>query len=318
MSHIISLQPDVSRFLDSLDENLVTIVKDTPASILRDPKKLEYQTSVILHANQPVYLEKYAYLYLKRRFGIENLHVRHEHLTHDKKILPYICSDYHFEFDFSDKYIPFMKSILSNQSILSDKPFIFVLKNLHNANKSSQMALTRMIDTAANTKFIFTCSRLSFVENPIKSRSLMVNISFEIAKLHDFTLRFTGRNMTCDEFRETYAFHDYNYIVMLCELVTKNTSKFDTALKTLLTKLVKPKNNLSLILDIREFCYRAFHLNIPFSHICKRIIENFAHHDKIHDMVQLLSKEEHATKITSKDLLIYESTFIRISMIVSS
>lgn len=104
----------------------------------------------------------------------------------------YIISDYHLEFDpyfygNNDKHFVsnFLKNYISTNNILYDIPKIVYIKNADYLSTQTQMSLRRMIEkNNITTRFIFECSALNKIIDPLKSRFYIIrNPTPEINKI---------------------------------------------------------------------------------------------------------------------------------------
>jgi replication factor C subunit 3/5 len=105
-------------------------------------------------------------------------------IEENRKEVQYQYSPYHIEFtpcDFrtseSDIFLHFLKDYVKHPNIVYDIPKIVYIKNADNLTYQSKMALRRIIEkSTVTTRYIFECSNLSSMEEPLRSRFLMIRI----------------------------------------------------------------------------------------------------------------------------------------------
>jgi hypothetical protein len=289
--HLYNCSEELTNFLNDLDKHIYTLIKPNALSILNDVNKLNDIQCIILYGNESIYCETFFHVYLKNKYGSYTKYVK------DYEEVEYIYSDYHYEMNYNDKYIGFLKQILNNNNILGRKN-VFLLKNFDHISFETQQHILKLLEKNSAQFFIITKS-LSKICQPIISRSNCLNMSFPIENMKKFT---NGK--------------DIEKSLMLTIADLDNKPNFELLLDNLILKLSKCKNELEVITSIREYCYKIYHLCIPLSYIAKYTINHLKTHKKIFDIVQLAAKCDHILTISSKDLLIYETFFIELYQIL--
>lgn len=309
--HLVSLSKEISLFLNNLNDYLWKLIDDTPKKILINPELLQPINSIILFGNKSLYIDTYFHMYIEKLFSINKLNINEKTYVEKDKIINYQSSDHHFEFIYSDKYINFIKGIVSNENISGDQ-YIFYIKDIHNTTKSAQTQLVRLIDTSLNAKFIFTSNNLSLIDNAIKSRSLMINLSFNPEKIYACFVEIINKpDWTYEHFKKLYSIY-WDDILQILNNDNNNLNLYEQSLIKLLISLEKEKNKYNVINNIRNFCYKIYHLNISYVTIAKISINYFKQHKSIYKIVDIFAQNESLLKKSNKELIIYEKTFFEL------
>lgn len=228
--------------------------------------------------------------------------------------IEYEYSDYHFELVYSDKHIQFIKSIIKNKNILNS-PFVFIIKNIDLTSKTSQAPIKKLIDnTGSSAIFIFLTKTLNKVEMPIISRSMLINTSFKIENIYNvFKIQNPYEIMNLENFTSEYNKCNKNIIAFLIQY-EYNFKKLRILeqLDNLLDYLQKEKNMCKIIMRIREYVYRAYHVTFQLQEICKYIIDKYKNETYIIDIVNLASECDIEIIKSKKDILVYEKFFIKL------
>lgn len=227
--------------------------------------------------------------------------------------IEYEYSDYHFELVYSEKHIKFIKSIIKNKNI-SKSPFVFIIKNIDATTKTSQCPIKKLIDNNGSAIFIFLSRGLNKIENPIVSRSMLINTSFKLDNIYNvFKILNPEDKMNLEDFTIEYHKCNNSIIAFLIqyEYGFKKLRIFKE-LDKLLDNLKKEKNMLTAIMKIREYTYKAYHVTFPLQEISKYVIEKYKNESYITDIVKLSSDCDTEIIISKKELLVYEKFFINL------
>lgn len=250
-------------------------------------------------------------MYIEKLYNINKLNINEKVYMYNDKIINYQSSDHHFEFIYSYKYVDFIKGIVSNENISGDQ-YIFYIKDIHNAPKSDQTPLIRLIDTSLNTKFIFTSTNLSLIDNTIKSRSLLINLSFKPKNIYACFVKIIDKpHWTYEDFKKLYEIY-YDDIL---QILNNNNNLYiyeQSLIKLLIYIGGKEKNKYNIINNIRNFCYKIYHLNISYVTLAKISINYYKQHKYIYQIVDIFCKNESLLKKSNKELIIYEKTFLEL------
>lgn len=269
----------------------------------------------MLYGNEYAILNRIAQWVVKCMFGVKSLS--------NLRMVPFnpfkesdgefMLSDYHMEFDLTDKALEYIKSVIKNKTI-SSRSFVFIIKNAdHSLNRNLYLALRRLIDMNASSKFIITTSGLSFMEKSLLSRVLKVNCMFPFEKV-----------MVCDilvqqgidekELSDAYL-ENNNIITLLQHLSTKCEGLlWHKTVDQLIQTLKTEKKQLVIIMAIREVVYKLYHIGVGLNDICKYVIR---HHvtpktKNAHQIVWVAAHCDHAITQGNKDILLYEQFFLQL------
>lgn len=315
MSHLVSISKEISLFLNNINEYLPRLINEIALSIINNPKILDDIHSIIIYGNQSLYLEKWVHLYLQKLNNTTKLNLFNRIFQSNSENIDYVSSLYHFEFDYSDKYIALIKSIINNDPI-SSNPYVWLIKNIDRTSKNYQYPLSRIIDKSENSRYIFTSTNLSLIDKSLISRSLLINLSFNIDKMWIITKEIINdENLAFSDFKQSYYLND-NHILNLLSKSSHNILH-DKYLNKLLIIIEKGKKNYDIINSIRQYCYKIYHLNIPFNYIAKYIINHYSQHESIHKIVTIFAEQESILKKCNKQLFAYEKSFIELSLIIA-
>ena len=317
-----------------------SLINKTCKSLLSSPETMRDIRALILHGNEPLYLGIFANMLLKRLIGKDTLTTRKASYSYTNCNgtsidVEYEYSDFHFEIkDYSEKHVKLISSIVSNKSINS-KQFVFLIKGVSQTSKSSQLSLKQAIDYGSTCQYLFVTKTLSSIDTSILSRSVTINVSFPLANVYEVFCRVVSYKteydeedddveckgmMTMEKFVTMYTEHttNRNLLIMLIKHEHGGSEQcLFQALDKFLNKLEKHKNPLTSIALIREFTYKVYHLTIPLHVLCRYIINRYARHNYIGDIVSLAAKCDMECACGTRDILIYEQFFIKLLKIIS-
>ena len=284
---------------------------------------IEYPTNAIfLYANDFIYHEEYFKLLICKMFNITKVPELVE-------LEEYKHNSYYFQFDMS---IGAAESILKINTIIKnkhvcDKKFVFFITNFTYTG-----VFNRIIDRNQHVLFVFSSKTANEHHQGLISRCLMLNMSFKVNKVYDYMCANKDLKLSFDEFKTEFQHSHYSIPVFISKLETgslQNKAKYEQAICDLLDSYKKqdvksktkakaaPKiDQLELIKDTRDICYKLYHLCISLSHICKICIIHLENHKKIHDIVQICAKSEHKSTLSHKNILCYEQMFLNIAAII--
>ena len=314
---------DVSIFLDDIDHHLLSLIRNTYKPFITNASNFNDINIIILYGNNKRYLEAFFYSYLKNLYSIKNIKIhqntfQYVNSSNVSSDIEYYYSDYHFEFDYSDKYIKFIKSIIVNSSI-TGRQIVFFIKNMDKNNSDQQIGLTRLLEQYSNVKFIFTVNTLNNINNSILSRSICFNLSFSIEKIHIFLNSFLKTDYDFNTFLDYYHKSDSNIIIYLWNYNNNfNDTRLVQSIKSVLINITKERNHLNIVMKIRELCYRLYHMSIPISYIAKKVIEFYSQKKILQDVIELSAHCDHLSNIGTKDILVYEKYFLNIYKIIKN
>lgn len=276
----------------------------------------------VLYGNENIYMNHISNMMIKKMFNNRNIITKKTIFAYtnnlDTKIeVEYEYSDYHFEFEYSEKHIAFIKSIIQNKNI-SSRSFVFIIKNMDNTTKVSQFPLKKLMD-ANNAIYIFLTKSLNKIENAILSRSTIINTHFPILNIYKIFNSIIKKPIEFIEFEKHFN-NAHNSIVVL---LIQNENGFVQLrilqnLDNLINKIQKEKNMFEIIILIREFIYKAYHITFPLQYISKFVINKFIKEKYISDIVSLCAECDNDLNNTNKEILIYEKFFINLVKIIKN
>jgi hypothetical protein len=318
--HMLSYSPTVSTFLNDIEQHIPYLVSDTCQTLFKNTANVMVDIrSIILYGNSKTYLNTMAMIMIKKMFDIQNIRksIGSFSITHQGSLvdIEYTYSDYHFELDYTDKHIKFIKTLISNKT-MNNRPFIFVIKGL-DENAGNQIPLKQVIDgMSSNVQFIFLTKNLAKIDKTIISRSMLVNTAFQEQKIYQLVQNYTQSEIPFEIFHSMYETSNYSIVSVLLQLefgVNKNIRLYHH-LDQLLLKMKKEKNPQTLIEYIREFVYKVYHLTIPLDTLMKYIVNKFPGQIEIIALAAQCSCDLHCSG--NKTILAYERFFLNLPQLL--
>lgn len=312
----------VSKFLNDIENHIPNLVSPTCSTLIKTNVCNDIR-SIVLFGNNPSYLDIISIMVIKSRHDRQTITKRKGSFNYVNYCgiacdIEYEYSDYHFELDYSDKHITFIKSIIQNKSI-ANKPFIFIIKNIDDSNKSAQLPLKQIMDGTGNIQFIFTVKNCSKIEETLLSRSILINASFKIHTLYDVVKNITNSSINFDTFVSMYRNNDCSIVITLLQIEFGNKKPtLYTHLDLLMEKMKKEKSQFLVIQAIREYVYKIYHLTIPLDVICKYIIKKFENHKYIDQIISLAAECDHCCCNGNKNILVYEKFLVGLYKVIST
>ena len=305
---------EVCSFLNNLDDYIPILLNNKTLNIIIK-NIINDVNGILLTANEYGILNRIAQLVVKSMFNVDSLHVR-PCLYNPMKESDgeYLLSNYHMEFDLTDKALEYIKSVISNRNI-SQRQFVFIIKNAEpSINRNTYLALRRLIDINKSAKFIITTTTTSFMEKSLLSRLLMLNCHFPFDNIVTCGLldNYTS-SIPVDKLQNIYSNSNFNIVTLLQNL--SNNCKllmWQQSCDTLLEIIKKEKKDINVITSIRERTYKLFHVGVPLKDICKYIIQTNKDNKHITKIIKISAECDHMTCLGNKDLLLYEKFFLDI------
>jgi hypothetical protein len=303
---------EVCSFLNNLD-NYIPLLLNTKAFNIIIKNIINDVNGIVLTGNEYGILNRIAQLVVKSMFDIEQLHISTSYFNPIKeKDGHYLLSQYHMEFNLNEKALNYIKNIISNRNI-SQRQFVFIIKNAEpNINRHMYLALRRLIDMNSSAKFIVTTTSTSFIEKSLLSRLLTINCHFPFENIlkTDITNNYTISN---DELNQLYRSFNSNIITLLAHLSSDSKSLlWQQTCDKLLHIIAYEKKQINVIMSIREYVYKLFHIGIPLKDICKYIIEKNIDNIHISEIVAMAADCENSALQGNKELLYYEKLFLEL------
>lgn len=215
----------------------------------------------------------------------------------DRKEIFYRFSPYHIEFSPLDLasyenifFNGFLKEYIQTLNIGLQIPKIVYIKNAENLSYNSQSALRRMMEKCSDTcRFIFECTNLARVIEPIRSRCLLMRISFpRYDEIKTSMIKISKNNFNKDlseeEIKDVFEISkNFNYNlkhingILRCYLITGDMMKLSYVEKMdeILEYLNNHKNITNQQIErIREIVSELYIQLIPSHEIMNYIFKN--------------------------------------------
>ena len=157
-------------------------------------------TNMLISGNSGIGKNTLINIYLKENYNIIN--TINKTIKINNKTISFNVSNYHFEIDIynylnrNNAFIALIKELSSTHNILNQNKKIFVIKNVDQLTKSSQLKLRKLLERI-QTQFIFSTSYLSKIIEPLRSRFLLIRIPSPTKdQLCDETFRNTTSSLS--------------------------------------------------------------------------------------------------------------------------
>jgi len=298
-----------SNHLNSLLSSIIpTLLKQNARTVL-DNARVSGVNCNVLYGNDQVFLDAFIDAYVCKIAGGD---------TQVKKKNNDICtySDHHFEFDLSFEnfmdQIKYIRDIQKNKTIIDDVRVVYI-KNL---TKSRGKLLHHFIDNATFNLVIFISSpKLQDIDANIMSRASLVNMAFDKDAMYGYCNN-NIREVSRAEFDTLYALSLGNMINLVLRLECNNDIQFEKALVELLDAMLGSRSFLVCVTKIREFVYKAYHLNVPFAYMSRLILNKYKDSPKIRKIAALCASCDHKNKTVYKDIFVYEYFFLELRDVI--
>lgn len=312
---------ELSLFLSNLNNHIYELSSDKSIQFIRSAQNFHDINNYIFHGNAKLFLEVIFEEFIKQYFGIEKIikrtgTVQASSSSSSSQELNYIYSDYHFEFDYSDKFLDFIKLITSNTTITNRQIIIF-MKNVDIVPKNHQYALRRILERYQHVKFFMSCKTLSDMEPAIISRSFILNCSFPQQRVYSCLKGVFENQMDESKLTEVLKENNNNIISTIIYISNKfEKPKIEQHLVAFLKGMTKERNPLNIVMGVREICYKLFHLNVELPYVCSVVINTFAQHKKLVDIVALSASIDRKNCVSNKNIILYEKYLLELYRII--
>lgn len=291
--------------LNGVQDHVDGLVKDIPAQLLAQPS-LDFGCAVI-YGNDPIVLDAFFYKMVRNLHEKDKLTLRQNEL--------YTYSDYHFEFEFDSDFMAHIQTIqgIKRSRSINGSPHLVYIKGL---TKPRCKYLHHIIDTLGNNMVVVIAARsLCDVDENIRSRALMLNLSLDRDKMFAFCERHVKPGLDAEVFNEAYARSLGNVVGTILRIESGGFFAFEECVLKTVDTMQKSKSFLSAVLAMRETAYKIFHMNVPFAAVCKVILERFRDSAKQGTIAECCACHEHMISMTYKDLFVYERFFMEVMQI---
>lgn len=312
---------EVRTLLNNLDDYIPKLINQKALNIIQRNVIIDIN-GFILFGNEYAILNRIAQLVVKNMFHIPTLtNFRMAHFNPMKETEgQFILSDYHMEFELSERALEYIKSVITNRTI-SSRNFVFIIKNAEPLlNRNLYLALRRIIDMNSTSKFIITTSSLSFIEKSLLSRVLPLNCTFPFDMVKECDIINQIKNdITPKDMQEFYVESQGNIITLIQHLSTKcERMLWQKSIDKLIDTLKTEKKQLIVIMSVRELVYKLYHVGVGMKDVCRYVI---THHitsktKNTHQIIALAAHCDHAITQGNKDILLFEQFFLKLYKIL--
>lgn len=225
----------------------------------------------------------------------------------------YVCSDVHSEFDLSlenyEEQLEALKSLKRGNTLTGSQRLVYIRR----VPKEKCRLLHRYTEGTHGLIIFVGTQRLCDMDECIRSRASLINLAFEKEAVYGYCTEHIDPTITWESFERCYHLALGNIIgtVLRLECLPGGTL-IDASIKELIRSLKAAKSFLSIVTNIREFVYKAFHLNIPFPQICRSVIDVTREDVGAPQVVAICATYEHMLSMTYKDLFVYEMFFLEL------
>lgn len=313
-----SLCSELSLFLSNLNDHIYELSSNGCVQFIKNAANFQDINNFVFYGNIKIFLEVIFEEFIKQYYSIPQLKKSTGtfQASGSTTELSYTYTDYHFEFDYSEKYLEFIKTLTSNNTITKRQIIIF-MKNVDSVPKSHQHALRRMLEKYQHVKFFMSSKTLSDLEPAIKSRSFLLNCAFPQNKIYNCLRGVCDTQMEEGKFAEMLKENNHNIISTIIYISNNfEKPKIEQNLISFLKNMTKERNPLNVIMTIRELCYKLFHLNVELPYVCNIVIGQFSAHKKIKDIIALSAEIDTQNCRSNKNLILYEKYLLEIYKII--
>lgn len=242
-------------------------------------------TNMLIYGNPGSGKNTLINIYLKEKFDINKITTQKYKVNN--KVIFYDTSNYHFEIDIynylnrNNEFITLLKELSSTVNILNHNNKIFLIKNVDQLTRTSQMKLRKILEKV-KTQFIFTTSYLSQIIEPLKSRFFLVRIPSpkkddkikilkNICKHENIKISKRSINILLDK---TNNMKELITLLQICYQTGKFKNK-NLNYINILDKIIKILNKLDVknYKKFRDLIYSLKLINIPYTKYIHYIIK---------------------------------------------
>jgi hypothetical protein len=274
---------------DLLNTDIDELLEDSSKRLI--PELPNITNCIVLYGNEPWFLEAYC----KKIVGAQNCD------------LSMVCDMT------ADNYIDQVDNIKTLKTLrtINQRPHYIYVKNLR---RNRCKFFHHIIDRIENMIIVIESPRVSEIDECMKSRGVFVNLTVKREKMLEYC---KARDISVEGFEVAYAKSLGGLTGTLLRLNHVGDITLDAAVIGLLDKCVKARSFLVVMIDIKGFVQKAFHLNVPLSYLCRVVMVHYQTQGKLSvDQMRALSevsaKYDHKVNTTYKDLFVYEKYFIEV------
>lgn len=301
-----SLPIIVNSFLNNLDEYMPTLLNNNALKIYNNPNIINDFNLIIIHNNNNCFL----YNFFKYIFDIG--FTRESTYDFNDNKIEYLFSDNHLEFQYSD--IQYLKLFTKNNTI-DNKDKIILIKGIHNLPIDKQKCLKNIIEKSYKCKFILLTEKISRINPCLINMAFLCNINFPKENIpifyNLFYEEFTTHNKFSDkDIIDKFIFHK-NDIINLIISIHYNiyTPKINEYVIYTFKNIIKEKNTILSIQNIRELLYKIYHVNYPFKYLVSDIL-SIAKDEIKYNIIEIAASCDNYMTTNKKDILGFEKFLI--------
>lgn len=322
----------VPRYFDILgNDRLKKLSKWSSTDLFESPH-------ILFYGNEPTYLALCVEAVLRKMFNVDSCVVpkKAEFLFNNasvKHTAIYKHTDQWIEVDMSKissgektflteflyKHIGFTKNIHQEKHVI-------VLTNVHTMSSHSWFSLRRPLESLSrNVVFLMTTPTLNKIDSTIRSRFMHVHCSISPDDIGIFFENFVeDLDISCERDIELDVDKSLCHNILELSKYVENSpqnnndkeSYIDEKLENFVKDLLREKNLLKALENIRSFGYRILHFDIPLAVIMKYTIKILSKNKKcvkhIHDIVSHAALMQHKSLGMHRHILVFENFFIYI------
>jgi hypothetical protein len=284
--------------------------------------------NILLYGNHVTILKLFLDSILMKIFNIQ--HIKRQSASYDctvnnnKQSFSYNSSDIFIEIDLQCQgsgekqfLCDFVgDQILTTKNIKHPK-HIIILHNLQKASDQTIFALRKLMERHShNALFIITCPSLSKINEPIKSRCMLVRCNLDIDNVATFFETFIEE---CDLDDDVVVeIEDTDIMKKIIQIASPsiNDGFVPKTIHAFLDKILKTTSISTLMNETKAFGFKILHLNIEFKNILKICIDYFSQKKKYSkymcDIVSLAADTELKSLHVNKSFVLFENFIYKI------
>lgn len=301
-----SLPIIVNSFLNNLDEYFPVLLNKYALKIYNDPSIINDFNLIILYNNN------YSFLYHFFKYIFDIGYTRETNYDYNDNKIEYLFSDKHLEFQYTE--IQFLKLFTRNNTI-DKKEKLILIKGLSNLSIDKQKSLKNIIENSYNCKFIILTERLTNINNSLSSMALLCNINFPKENIPLFYNKFYEeftyhKKFTDNEIIDKYIHNKFDIINLIISIHYNIYSpKINEFIISNFKNIIKEKNCINSIQNIRELVYKIYHVNYPFKYLVSDIL-SIAKDDIKNQLINIAASCDDYMTTNKKDILGFEKFLI--------
>jgi hypothetical protein len=147
------------------------------------------------------------------------------------------------------------------------------------------------------------------------SRVSPINMAFDKDAMYDYCNN-NIKELSRNDFDTLYSLSLGNMTNLVLRLECNNDIQFEKTLVELLDAMMGSRSFLVCVTKIREFVYKAYHLNVPFAYMSRLILKKYKDSPKFGKITALCASCDHKNKTSHKDIFVYEYFFLELRDVI--